>query len=90
MTEKLIKLKAVEMNFWRYCRLDRIKNEDARDREINFNIIDTLEANQLKYYEHMQHMADGGLPMNLRLVWIPHQRRKRLAVTCNRIMIMIL
>lgn len=39
------------MNFWRYCRLDRIKNEDARDREINFNIIDTLEANQLKYYD---------------------------------------
>jgi hypothetical protein len=61
----------------RISRKDRIRNVTIRQKiGLEETIIKEIEHNQLKWYGHVQTMAEGRLP-KIALKWMPKQKRPR-------------
>ena len=74
-------IKATEMDALRrsskISRRDRIRNITIRQQiGLEETIIKELEQNQLKWYGHVQRMAEERLP-KIALKWMPKQKRAR-------------
>ena len=79
------KIESTEMdvlrNSTRKSRMERIKNEHTRIKEIigltgKLNIIDIIQKKRLQWYDHMKRMPEERIP-KLIMDWIPRERRKR-------------
>jgi hypothetical protein len=75
------RVEATEMDAMRRsCRIsrkDRIRNVTIRQQiRLEETIIKEIEKKQLKWYGHVQRMAEGRLP-KIALKWMPKQRRAR-------------
>jgi len=61
----------------RISRKDRIRNVTIRQKiGLEETIIKEIEQNQLKWYGHVQSMAEGRLP-KIALKWMPKQKTAR-------------
>lgn len=82
LKEKNIRtLEATEMDFWRRAagrsRVERITNDRIREiMGVHRTITDDIRTKQLRWYGHVQRMADERLPKQV-LDWKPIGRRKR-------------
>lgn len=67
----------MEMDYWRRSsrktQLDKIRNDDnKKEIDIDMNIIETIEANRLKQFGHVNRMW-----LKKIVKWIPSKRKKR-------------
>jgi hypothetical protein len=61
----------------RISRNERIRNVNIRKQiGLEETIIKDIEQNQLKWYGHVQRMAEGRMP-KIALKWMPKQKRAR-------------
>lgn len=75
------RLLALEMDFWRrssgFSRLDHVRNETIRrTMQVEESILDAIETKQLRWYGHLERMADTRWPKRI-WNWHPPERRKR-------------
>lgn len=74
-------LEATEMDYWRRAagksKLERVRNERIREiMGVKHKITEDIQINQLRWYGHVQRMAEDRIPKKI-LNWTPQGRRKR-------------